>query len=155
MSQSTIPPPEGGINPKAWYPGIRALPGFVDDAAQAVAIDELDLLWHQQVEFKDLCGGAHDQEDYLEISHRFPTVFVSHIPRLNAEHADEARRFTWLIDVLYDNNVRLAASAAAAPDQLYTDGVKSGEFSRTASRLTEIQTPRYLQLLHHSQGVTL
>jgi cell division protein ZapE len=106
-------------------------------------------------EFKELCGGAHAQEDYLEIAHRFPTVFLSHIPRMTADHAAEAKRFTWLIDVLYDNNVRLVASAAEAPDQLYADGLMSGEFTRTSSRLTEMQSQRYLQLPHRSQGVSL
>ncbi len=105
--------------------------------------------------FGELCGGAHAQEDYLEIAHRFHTVFLSHIPRLTADHAAEARRFTWLVDVLYDSNVRLVASAAAAPDQLYSEDVMPGEFTRIASRLTEMQTLRYLQLPHHSQGVTL
>jgi cell division protein ZapE len=105
--------------------------------------------------FRELCGGAHAQEDYLEIAHRYPTLFLSHIPRMTADHADEARRFTWLIDVLYDNNVRLVASATAAPDQLYSEGLLSGEFTRTASRLTEMQTQRYLQSPHHSLGVTL
>jgi len=53
MSQYTITiPSEGGISPKAWYQDIRTSPGFVDDAAQAAAIDELDVLWHQLVEFK-------------------------------------------------------------------------------------------------------
>jgi cell division protein ZapE len=74
---------------------------------------------------------------------------------MTAEQAAEARRFTWLVDVLYDNNVRLIATAAAAPDQIYSEGVISGEYSRTASRLTEMQTQRYLQLPHRSQGVTL
>ncbi len=106
-------------------------------------------------DFKELCGGAHAQEDYLEIAHRYPTVFLSHIPRMTAEHAAEARRFTWLVDVLYDNNVRLVASSATAPEELYTDGMTSGEFSRTASRLTEMQSRHYLELPHHSQGVTL
>ncbi len=106
-------------------------------------------------EFKELCGGAHAQEDYLEIAHRFPTVFLSHIPHMTAEHADAARRFTWLIDVLYDNNVRLVASAVATPDEIYVEGVLSGEFSRTISRLSEMQTRRYLQLPHHSENVTL
>jgi cell division protein ZapE len=106
-------------------------------------------------DFKELCGGAHAQEEYLSIAHRFPTVFLSHIPRMTAEHAAEARRFTWLIDVLYDSNVRLVASATATPDQLCSEGMISGEFSRTTSRLTEMQTQRYLQLPHRSQGVTL
>ena len=106
-------------------------------------------------DFKQLCGGAHAQEDYLEIAHRYPTVFLSHIPQLTAEHAAEARRFTWLVDVLYDNNVRLVASSAAAPENIYTDGVASGEFSRTASRLTEMQSMHYLKLPHQSQKMTL
>ena len=106
-------------------------------------------------DFKELCGGAHAQDDYLDIAHRFPTVFLSNIPRLTADLAAEARRFTWLIDVLYDNNVRLVASAAAEPEQLYSEDMKSEEFSRTASRLAEMQTKRYLSLPHHSQGVTL
>jgi cell division protein ZapE len=106
-------------------------------------------------DFRELCGGAHAQEEYLAIAHQYPTVFLSHIPRMTAEQAAEARRFTWLVDVLYDNNVRLIATAAAAPDQIYSEGVISGEYSRTASRLTEMQTQRYLQLPHRSQGVTL
>ncbi|MGC2164459.1 MAG: cell division protein ZapE [Gallionella sp.] len=106
-------------------------------------------------EFSELCAGSHAQEDYLAIAHQFPTVFLSHIPRMNADHAAEAKRFTWLIDVLYDNNVRLVASAAARPEEIYTEGSSNGEFARTSSRLSEMQTQHYLQLPHHSQGVTL
>ena len=106
-------------------------------------------------DFNELCGGAHAQEDYLAIAHRFPTVFLSNIPQLTAEHGAATRRFTWLIDVLYDNNVRLVASAAVPLAQLYPEGVTSGEFSRTVSRLTEMQSQRYLQLPHKTQGVTL
>ena len=106
-------------------------------------------------DFRELCCGAHAQEEYLEIAHRYPTVFLSHIPQMTAEHAAEARRFTWLVDVLYDNNVRLVASSAAAPEELYTEGTASGEFSRTASRLTDMQSRHYLEQPHHSQNVTL
>ncbi len=106
-------------------------------------------------DFKELCGGAHAQEDYLEIAHRFPTTFLSHIPQMTAEHSAEARRFTWLVDVLYDNNVRLVASSAATPEEIYPYGVATGEFSRTASRLAEMQTMHYLELPHRSHGVSL
>jgi cell division protein ZapE len=106
-------------------------------------------------EFKELCCGAHAQEDYLEIAHHYPTLFLSHIPIMKVENAAEARRFTWLVDVLYDNNVRLVASSAAAPDEIWIDGFTSGEFSRTASRLSEMQTRHYLDQPHHSQNVTL
>lgn len=102
-------------------------------------------------EFAELCGGAHDQADYLIIARRYPTLFLSHIPKMHAELSAEARRFTWLIDVLYDNNVRLIASAAGNPVALYAEDLTSGEFLRTASRLSEMQSEHYLKLPHQSQ----
>ncbi|MBI3478777.1 MAG: cell division protein ZapE [Nitrosomonadales bacterium] len=104
-------------------------------------------------DFNELCGGAHAQEEYLEIAHQYPTVFLSHIPQITAEHGAEAKRFTWLIDVLYDNNVRLVAAAATTLEKIYT--MASGESLRTLSRLIEMQSQRYLKQLHHSQRVTL
>jgi cell division protein ZapE len=106
-------------------------------------------------EFKELCGGHHDQSDYLEIAFRFPTVFVSGIPKMSAENGAEARRFTWLIDVLYDNHVKLVASFEAAPDALYGTERHDSEAQRIASRLTEMQTRHYLELPHRSRGVNL
>jgi cell division protein ZapE len=106
-------------------------------------------------DFRELCGGAHSQPDYLEIAHRYPTVFVSHIPHLTAELAAEARRFTWLIDVFYDNHVRLVATSAVPLEDVFADEMSFGEASRTASRLTEMQTLHYLMQLHQSQRVTL
>ena len=106
-------------------------------------------------DFKDLCGGHHSQEDYLEIAHQFPTVILSHISRMNDDSADTSRRFTWLIDVLYDNNVRLIASSEAPPEEIYEGESSSSEISRTISRLSEMQTQHYLKQLHQSQRVTL
>ena len=106
-------------------------------------------------DFADLCGGAHSQSDYLEIAHRFPTVFVSNIPQLTTDNADATRRFTWLIDVFYDNHVRLVASASVELENVFSDEMSFGEASRTASRLTEMQTLHYLKQLHQSQRVTL
>ncbi len=106
-------------------------------------------------DFKELCGGAHSQPDYLEIAHRFPTVFVSHFPQLTTDLADEARRFTWLIDVFYDNHVRLVATSTVPLEDVFADEMSFGDASRTASRLTEMQTLHYLKQLHHSQRVRL
>lgn len=106
-------------------------------------------------DFKVLCGGHHDQSDYLEIAQRFPTVFVSDIPRFSADNGAEARRFTWLIDVLYDNHVKLVASFEVPVLELYAEGRHDSESQRTASRLIEMQTRRYLELPHRSRGVSL
>lgn len=106
-------------------------------------------------DFKELCGGHHDQSDYLEIAYHFPTVFVSGIPKMTGENGAEARRFTWLIDVLYDNHVKLVASFETGLADLYGDARHDSEAQRIASRLTEMQTRHYLELPHRTRGVSL
>ncbi len=95
-------------------------------------------------EFEDLCGGPRSQNDYLWLSERFHTLLISNVPQMTAAQASEARRFTWLVDIFYDAGRRLALSAETEPDRLYTQGVLSNEFQRTASRLVEMQTLAYL-----------
>ncbi len=94
-------------------------------------------------DFATLCEGPRSQRDYLEIARRFALVFVSGIPVMSPANADVARRFTWLVDILYDHRVKLIASAAAPPERLYVEGVQASEFARTASRLTEMRSRAY------------
>jgi cell division protein ZapE len=96
-------------------------------------------------DFSVLCGGPRSQNDYLEIARQFHTVLLSNVPQMSAGQASEARRFTWLVDVLYDHRVKLVLSAAVAPEQLYTVGALAAEFQRTASRLIEMQSRAYLE----------
>ncbi len=95
-------------------------------------------------EFATLCDGPRSQRDYLELARRFSVLFLSGIPRMTAEMGDRARRFTWLVDILYDHRVKLLASAAARPEDLYREGPNSREFARTVSRLAEMQTHAYM-----------
>ena len=67
---------------------------------------------------------------------------------LDAQHEDEARRFIALVDELYDRNVNLIVSAAAAPAALYRGERLGALFVRTASRLTEMQSTEYLAREH-------
>ncbi len=106
-------------------------------------------------EFDVLCGGHRDQTDYLEIAHQFHTVFISHIPLLGAEQGAAAQRFIWLVDVFYDNRVKLVISAAAIPHKLCSGGLQAHEFARSASRLVEMQSRDYLALPHQAEGVSL
>jgi cell division protein ZapE len=101
------------------------------------------LVWF---DFKTLCGGPRSQNDYLEIASRFHTVFLSNVPHMPVRMASEARRFTWLVDVLYDRRVKLVMSAAVQPEELYTEGPMSHEFPRTVSRLNEMQSREFLAL---------
>jgi cell division protein ZapE len=95
-------------------------------------------------DFSTLCDGPRSQRDYLELACRFSVLLLSGIPRMTAEMGDRARRFTWLVDILYDQRVKLLASAAARPEELYTEGPNSREFARTVSRLVEMQTHEYM-----------
>ncbi|MBC3906344.1 cell division protein ZapE [Undibacterium umbellatum] len=95
-------------------------------------------------DFATLCGGPRSQNDYLEIASRFHTVILSSIPRMSAAMSSEARRFTWLIDVFYDNKVKLIMSAEVPPEELYTNGTLSNEFHRTVSRIIEMQSKEYM-----------
>lgn len=97
-------------------------------------------------DFKTLCGGPRSQNDYLEIATQFHTVLLSDVPYMPVRMASEARRFTWLIDVLYDRRVKLILSAAVAPEALYTEGPLAHEFPRTISRLNEMQSSEFLGL---------
>jgi cell division protein ZapE len=97
-------------------------------------------------DFDVLCGGARSYADYVDLAKRFHTVILSGVPRLSAKHSDAARRFTWLVDVLYDERVKLIVSAEAPPEALFTEGESAAEFQRTVSRLHEMQSAEYRRL---------
>ena len=104
-------------------------------------------------DFKVICGWGRSQHDYLDLSRRFHTVIVSGVPRMGLGLAEEARRFTLLVDLFYDNRVKLIVSAETSPEQLLKIEEDPGdsrlramvfEFDRTASRLVEMQSREYL-----------
>ncbi len=106
--------------------------------------------------FHDLCQQPLAAADYLKIAHEFHTIIIDHIPVMDYERRDEAKRFIILIDTLYDNAIKLIASAEAEPDALYraSDGFEAYEFNRTASSLIEMRSQAYLAWPHgHGHGV--
>lgn len=127
---------------------------FIEVQGRHIAVKKLaaKVVWF---DFRAICGGPRAQSDYLEIAHRFPMVFVSDIPQLTANEAAEAQRFIWLVDVLYDNRVKLVASAATTPKALCANAEQANEFSRTVSRLNEMQSQNYLELKHQIESVNL
>jgi cell division protein ZapE len=93
--------------------------------------------------FDHLCGQVLGTADYLALARTFHTLFIDRIPKLSPEQRNEARRFTLLVDSLYDEKVKLVCSAAALPFDLYIEGDNADSFKRAASRLTEMQSARY------------
>jgi cell division protein ZapE len=97
-------------------------------------------------DFQALCGGPRSYADYVDLAKRFHTLIVSGVPRMSARQSDAARRFTWLVDVLYDERVKLVLSAEAPPEELFTEGQNAADFQRTVSRLHEMQSAEYRRL---------
>ena len=104
--------------------------------------------------FADLCEAPLGARDFLEIAENFHTVIVDDIPVIDKSRTNEAKRFILLIDALYDQQVKLLASAAAEPHELYVaqEGREAFEFSRTVSRLMEMRSAAYLALPHGRLG---
>jgi cell division protein ZapE len=104
--------------------------------------------------FDDLCRNPLGASDFLAIAQRFHTVFIDHIRVMSRDHRNEAKRFINLIDTLYDQRVKLIASAEAEPEALFLgdDGYEVFEFDRTASRLIEMRSTDYLALAHGHSG---
>ena len=100
--------------------------------------------------FHELCEEPLAAPDYLTIAHAFHTLVIDCIPVMDYDARNAAKRFIILIDALYDNGVKLIASAAAEPDALYhaTEGYEAQEFKRTSSRLIEMRSEAYLALPH-------
>jgi cell division protein ZapE len=99
-------------------------------------------------DFDALCGAALGAGDYLALATRYHTLILDGIPRLSPDNYDKARRFIVLIDTLYDQRMKLLASADAMPDELYQRGENARMFGRTASRLDEMQSEEWLELPH-------
>ena len=104
-----------------------------------------DVVWF---DFTAICDGPRSQADYVEIARDYHTVLVSAVPRFDATSDDQARRLVALVDELYDRNVKLVLSAAAAPAALYGGERLAFEFERTRSRLVEMQSHDYLARPH-------
>ncbi len=107
-----------------------------------------DTIWFS---FEDLCKTTRSQNDYLELARMFNTLVLTDIEVMSSRSDDVARRFVLLIDVLYDHRVKLICSAAENPDKLYQGKRLTFEFERTASRLIEMQSQKYLAQAHSSQ----
>jgi cell division protein ZapE len=100
--------------------------------------------------FADICEQPLAASDYLRLARDYHTILIDHIPVMDYPERNAAKRFIALIDTLYDNAVKLLASAQADPVSLYiaTEGNEANEFKRTSSRLIEMSSESYLALPH-------
>lgn len=134
----------------------RALAGTPSGSELRIDVNGHDLLIPQaaggvaRASFADLCARPYGASDYIALAQRFHTLVLDDIPVLNFDRRNEAKRFIILIDTLYEHHVKLVASAAAEPHELYhaKQGREAFEFDRTVSRLIEMRSADYLALPH-------
>jgi cell division protein ZapE len=109
-------------------------------------------------DFAELFEKPRSQVDFLEIASAYHTVLISGVKRMLPSQTDVVRRFTWLVDVFYDQRVKLVLSAEAQPEDLVVPSENAPgpermvhrEFARTASRLREMQSKDYFSRKHAS-----
>lgn len=140
---------------------------FVRDGQMTVGNREFSFLRRAKgvvwFTFDELCVKPRSQRDYLHIATQYHTVLMSGIPCLDADQqGDIVRRLTWLVDVFYDQRVKLICSAEAQPENLLrrapsaagaarlSEAPVPAEFARTASRLREMQSREYFSRKHAS-----
>ncbi len=99
-------------------------------------------------DFEILCTAPRAAQDYIELAQQYNTVILSNIPVMDEYSDDKTRRFIYLIDELYDRNVKLIASASAEPENLYQGRMLEFAFHRTSSRLIEMRSHQYLSQTH-------
>jgi len=101
--------------------------------------------------FHDMCAKPLGAGDYIALADAFHTFIMDGIPKLGPHNRDQSKRFTTLIDALYDYKTKFICSAETLPNKLYTKGDGAFEFERTVSRLIEMQSSEYMALPHGSK----
>ena len=93
------------------------------------------LVWF---DFLAVCKTDRSAEDYLALAEQFEHFIISGLRGISEGEASLARRFTWLIDILYDKGKSLSLFAKCSIQDLYPQGLFHQEFQRTLSRLAEM-----------------
>ncbi|KAG9048288.1 hypothetical protein FS837_000351 [Tulasnella sp. UAMH 9824] len=71
--------------------------------------------------FDDLCGRPLGAADYIEITQKYNTLFVTDVPKLTLNSKDKARRFITLIDACYENHTRLFVLSEVPIHLIFSD----------------------------------
>ncbi len=98
--------------------------------------------------FEELCDRPLGAEDYLTLAIHYHTVIIAGVPVMSPAERNQAKRFTTLIDALYEHKANAVIAAEGPPQALYTKGTGVAEFDRAVSRLMEMQSAEYLAAPH-------
>ena len=91
------------------------------------------------IKFDDFCNQNFNNSDYHLIAENFSTIFLTHIPQLSADDSNQLKRFSNLIDILYEHGCNVVFYAACPIEKLYLGSKYKFEFQRIISRIKEMQ----------------
>jgi cell division protein ZapE len=100
--------------------------------------------------YDDLCKKPLGGADFVAIAEYFHVLLIDNIRAIDPDQRNEAKRLINLIDALYDQRVKLIASAEVEAKKIYPAerGYEAFEFARTISRLKEMGSMEYMALPH-------
>ena len=93
--------------------------------------------------FNELCGLPLGSEDYLKLINNIKTLFLEEIPVFSDDNVDKQERFITLIDILYDNEIKLIMSSEKSLKDFTSSRRLDLKFKRTCSRLSEMKSQDY------------
>ena len=96
-----------------------------------------NIAWFQ---FTEICGDDRGTEDYLEMIKIVKILIIENVPSFDNSNANLQERFINLIDVLYDNKIKLYLSSAKEINKLGSAYHLKTKFNRTISRLLEMKS---------------
>ncbi|GAB4182904.1 MAG: cell division protein ZapE [Thalassobaculales bacterium] len=146
--------PLGAVSSAALGSAFRELTGGAAGAPEALTVKgrqvpvPLAARGVARFDFADLCERPLGAGDYLALAAAYHTVILDGVPALGAERRNEAKRFVFLVDALYEAKAKLIIAAEVPAEELYPAGDVAFEFHRTVSRLMEMRSAEYLALPH-------
>ena len=93
-------------------------------------------------DFKDLCNKNIGAEDYLKISQKCNFIIIENIPNFNNSNSNQQNRFITLIDIIYENKIKLLVSSEKSLSNLSSSNRLTEPFKRTLSRLHELTSKK-------------
>lgn len=95
------------------------------------------------IQFEALLYPPRNKKDFLALCHRHDVLIISGLRPIQQNERNLATNFIQLIDVAYDEGVRLIFESDAPLEEIYAQGALLEVFERCVSRLKEMQHALY------------
>ena len=91
-----------------------------------------------------MCNKNLGAEDYIKIAKVCKYILIENLPNFHENNSSLQQRFITLIDIIYENKVKLAISGVSSLGKITSANSLSETFKRTLSRLYELTSTRFI-----------